>query len=76
LKVVYFEGTNKFSTKTTNELNEFIKQHPHLDIQFLHELIINRFIVTEAMAATPFTLYDLKLNESYYKYLGELLWEQ
>ncbi len=75
LKVVYFEGTNKFSTKT-NELNEFIKQHPHLDIQFLEELIINRFIVTEAMAATPFTLHNRKLNESYYKYLGELLWEQ
>lgn len=74
LKVVYFEGTNKFSTKT-HELNEFIKQHPHLNINFLKELITNRFIVTEPMSAGTSTLYNHRLNESYIKYLGELLWE-
>lgn len=74
LKVVYFEGTNKFSIKT-NELKEFVRKHPQLDIQFLKELTINRFIVVEAMSAGTSTLYNHKLNESYLKYLGELLWE-
>ena len=74
LKVVYFEGTTKFSVKT-NELKEFIRQHPQLNIAFLHELTKERFIVTEAMSAGSSSWYIQKLNESYLKYLGELLWE-
>ncbi len=75
LKVVYFEGTNKFTITKRNELQEFIERHPHLNIIFLKDLIRDRFIVIEPMSAGTSTSHYHRLNESYIKYLGELLWE-
>ena len=75
LKALVLEGPRKFLGDINDDIVRLSREYPHLKMDTLKELSLQGFILVDISSAGSRSVRNTTLNESYRRYLEDLLWE-